>query len=57
VFSTPRDPPVDPKTFFFSENAQNELHIIEFNASDIMTAIDELDPNAAPARTSFLQFC
>ena len=53
VFSTPRDPPVDPKTFFFSENAQNELHDIEFDASDITTAIDELAPNAAPGPDFF----
>ena len=52
VFSTPRDHPIDPNTFFLSEN-QDDLTDIHFDATDIAAAIDELSSNAAPGPDFF----
>ena len=52
VFSTLREPLVDPALLFNSEDTSS-LTDIEFTTSDIMEAIDEISSNAAPGPDSF----
>ena len=53
VFSTPKEAPIDCTILFSYENAQNELLDISFDSSDIIAAIDEIAPNAAPGPDFF----
>ena len=52
VFSTPKDPPIDPVLLFNSEDPSN-LHDIAFSTSDIIEAIDEISTTAAPGPDCF----
>ena len=52
VFSTRRDPLVDPALLFNSED-MSKLVDIQFNISDIIEAIDEISSNSAPGPDCF----
>lgn len=51
VFSTPKEPPIDPNELF--ENEPDTLNDIEFTPEDVKKAINDISANAAPGPDGF----
>ena len=51
VFSTPKEPPIDPNELF--ENEPDTLDDIEFTPEDVKQAISDISENAAPGPDGF----
>ena len=51
VFSTPKEPPIDPNALF--ENEPDTLNDIEFTPEDVKQAIRDISENAAPGPDGF----